>query len=216
MPTKTPTEEADAAWKQVFVEGPYTGFVMIDYLRSHANNITWTDILKSGYTNKKGLVALSVANKKEAIMKDAKLNTTWAGTTGRCTSFAVKVISQLEQKSPGTFKFNIYDIGRHRVARCEKTGILIDSSSKNGAFPLPEGEWVRIEGSDASWKWDKGKSKFERTAGSSGIVSCFPWFTLNWYFLLSFPTTFSSPNSQAPSSRFFPFSELVPDFAQSY
>lgn len=212
MSAKTPTEQADAAWKQVFVEGSYTGFVMIDYLRSHANNIEWSDVLKSGYSKKKGLIALSqVANQREAIMKDAKLNTTWAGTTGRCTSFAVKVISLLEKQSPGTFKFNIYDLGRHRVARCENTGILIDSSSKNGAFPLPEGEWVRIEGSEASWKWIKGKSKFERDVGTSGIVSCFPLV------LSSIPKpTFSPLDSLAYSPRFFFVLRILPDFIQNY
>lgn len=193
MSAPTPTELADAAWKQVFEEGPYTGFVMIDYLCLQANAGKWSDVLRAGYTKKDGLVALSpVAHKRAAMMRDANLYTTWAGTTGRCTSFAVKVIYLLERQSPGKFKFRIYDIGRHRVGRCEKTGILIDSSSKNGAFPLPEGEWITIDGSDASWKWIKGKSKFERNAGKSGIVS---WPILKCDSLSPIPTTFGPPTS---------------------
>lgn len=159
---------------------------------------------------------LQVANQKEAIMKDAKLNTTWADTTVRCTSFAVKVVSPLEKQSSGTFKFDIYDLGRHRVARCEKTGILIDSSSKNGAFPLPEGEWVRIEGSEASWKWIKGKSKFERNVGTSGIVSCFP-LAQPELVLSSIPKPAFSPlDSLAYSPRFFFVLRILPDFIQYY
>lgn len=175
MSNKTPiqqaTEQANVVWKQVFEEGPYTALVMIDYLRYKANIAGWNEVLKLG-VKQKTLVALSqMADKREAMMKDPDLNRIWAGQTGRCTSFAVKVISLLERQSPGIFNFNIYDIGHHRVARCHKTGILIDSSSKVGAFPLPEGKKVRIEASDASWKWTNGKSKFEKVEGSSGVVS---------------------------------------------
>lgn len=210
MSNKTPiqkpsaqVQQADAFWKHVFVEGPYTAFVMIDYLRSKATVNNWNEVLTSGWSNQKGLVAFSQAgDKQEAIMKDADLSRIWAGKTGRCTSFAVKVMSLLEKQSPGTFKFKVYDIGHHRVARCEKTAVLIDSSSKQGAFPLPEGEWVRIEGS--SWKWSDGKSKFERVEGSSGVVSCFQQHVNSHIFplvLLLLETTFP-PLSQTLYFRF--------------
>ncbi|KAI3390302.1 hypothetical protein diail_10371 [Diaporthe ilicicola] len=170
MPAQTPTQLADAHWKAVFDEGPYTGVIMLDYLRVQAGVRDWADVLRGGFTNKKGLLALAPAvARRAAIMRDPGLARIWAEQTGRCTSFAVKIITALEKAAPKTYSFNIYDIGNHRVARCDKTGILIDSSAKNGAFQLPEGEWVRIEGSDASWKWIKGKSKFERAAGSSGV-----------------------------------------------
>lgn len=160
-----PVAEADKAWKNAFVEGPYTGFVMLDYLRVKAN-LQWTKVLQDG--PKKSLKpvtqAMVVADKTPAMTN------TWAGKTGRCTSFAVNVTYLLERTYPGVYDFQIYDLGRHRVARCKKTGILIDSSSAKGAFVLPEGEWVRLEGSEGSWKWIKGKSKFERQEGT-GVVS---------------------------------------------
>lgn len=161
----SPVAEADKAWKSTFINGPYTGFVMLDYLRAKAG-VQWTTLLKDG--PKKSLKpvtqAVVVADKTPAMTN------TWAGRTGRCTSFAVNVTYTLERKFPGVYDFQIYDLGRHRVARCQKTGILIDSSSAKGAFVLPEGEWVRLEGSEGSWKWIKGKSKFERQEGT-GVVS---------------------------------------------
>lgn len=179
---------ADAAWKQVFEAGPYTAVIMLDYLRVQANMANWGDVLKSKYSKNKGFEALRpVMAKKDVMAQDAKsLTQIWDSQPGRCTSFAVKVTSMLETKAPNTFKFNIYDIGRHRVARCEKTGILIDSSAVQGAFELPEGNWIRMEGSEASWKWSKGKSKFERNVDSSGIVSSFPHFFLMLALLFSF------------------------------
>lgn len=118
-----PVAEADKAWKSTFINGPYTGFVKLDYLRAKAG-VKWTTLLKDG--PKKSLKpvtqAVVVADKTPAMTN------TWAGRTGRCTSFAVNVTYTLERKFPGVYDFQIYDLGRHRVARCQKTGILIDSS----------------------------------------------------------------------------------------
>lgn len=201
-----PKDLADATWKQVFQEGPYTAVVMIDYLRAQAGHADWSVVLKAGYTNKKGLTGLApAALKKEAIKKDKNLNVIWGGKTGRCTSFAVKVLDQLEKKSPGTFDFKIYDIGRHRVARCAKTEVLIDSSAKDGAFALPEGQWTRMEGSDASWKWVKGQSKFEKREGVSGVVSCLSLLFLHvrsglLSLYLSASYSYPTPAPESPSS----------------
>lgn len=199
MAPPTPEQMANAAWRQVYEEGPYTGVIMIDHLRQRAGIANWNQVLKEGYSKNKGLKGLSsVSARRDELMKDAQLKKIWKGQTGRCTSFAVKVIDLLDKSSPGTFKFRIYDIGRHRVARCEKTGVLIDSSSQNGAFVLREGEWARHEGSEASWKWIKGKSKFERVEGVSGVVS---------YFLHLFPTL-PQPSSPLPPS--IPSGLLIP------
>ncbi len=59
------------------------------------------------------------------------LRVTWAGHTGRCTFFAVKVVELLCQEYPDVFDFVIYNLKGHRVTRCHKTGILVDSSSRH-------------------------------------------------------------------------------------
>lgn len=161
--------QANDEFKKAFDEGPYTGFVMLDYLVKKGG-LNWNKVLKEGFaknsvTKKPQLNALPYSEWMKtpgAIMADPGMNKTWNGPTGRCTSFTVKIISELEKKYPKAYDFKIYDLGRHRIARCQKTGVLIDSSSAQGAFSLPEEKWTRIEASEASWKWVKGESKFVR------------------------------------------------------
>jgi hypothetical protein len=107
-----------------------------------------------------------------------QMKITWASKTGRCTSFAVKAISDLSlQKAQGqpVYDFKIYDLGRHRVARCAKTTVVIDSSSTlpGGAFPLPEGAWARFPETNASWKFKSSESKFEREGNVEGTIVSF-------------------------------------------
>ena len=102
----------------------------------------------------------------------------WASKTGRCTSFAVKAVAILSQKmdtkNRPIYDFATYDLHGHRVARCLKTEVVIDSSSTipGGAFVLPEGQWQKFEKTEASWKFLKSKSKFERAGDPDGKVVC--------------------------------------------
>jgi hypothetical protein len=106
---------------------------------------------------------LKNVTRKDILSDDMNgdLFVTWVSETGRCTSFAIKVVDLIEKKYPGQFEFDLYDLNGHRIARCHKTGILIDSSSRHGAFELKEGKQKSFEGSDAKWKWISGTSKFE-------------------------------------------------------
>jgi hypothetical protein len=105
-----------------------------------------------------------------------KMQPVWASRTGRCTSFAVKAISSLsstvDTKKQPVCNFAIYDLAGHRIARCLKTGVVIDSSSTvtGGAFVLPEGQWQKFEKTEASWKFKKSESKFERAGNTQGQV----------------------------------------------
>lgn len=152
-----PLSEANRVFKTTFIQGPYSAYNMLDYLRQKAG-VSWEDVLRHGIKRALGSVT------RQDILNDKTpaFEATWRGVAGRCTSFAVQVTTILHARYPGVFDFDIYDLGKHRVARCKKTSILIDSSANQGAILLPEGHWVRMEGSDASWKWSKGKSKFER------------------------------------------------------
>lgn len=72
--------------------------------------------------------------------------------TGRCTSFALTCVQNLECLTPTTsdnenyWDFKFYDLGGHRIARCENTGVVIDSSSEEGAVVVNEGKdaWNRV------------------------------------------------------------------------
>lgn len=107
-----------------------------------------------------------------------RMRPVWASKTGRCTSFAVKAVAVLSQKkdtkNKPIYDFATYDLNGHRVARCLKSEVVIDSSSTipGGAFVLPEGQWQKFEKTEASWKFLKSKSKFERAGDPDGKVVC--------------------------------------------
>lgn len=147
---------ANQAFGDVFAGGPYSSLKMVEYLIRKCR-VSYSDYVM----NPKILERVSA----QAIVEDdmyGVLYCTWASKTGRCTFFALKVATLLEQQYPNAFDFKFYDLKGYRVARCRKTGILIDSSSLYVAFELKEGEWKSFEDMGARWKWKSGKSKFER------------------------------------------------------
>jgi hypothetical protein len=67
----------------------------------------------------------------------------YARRTGLCTSFAMKFIHLLRQSAAAhEYNFAIYDLGRHRLARCERTKIVIDSKRLHR---LQAGGWQGVE-----------------------------------------------------------------------
>lgn len=228
---------ADAEWRKAFDAGPYTGFAMLDYLVKKAG-LSWNDILAKGFVKNSANKQLQLdalpyndwRKSPSTITSDPTMKTTWQGRTGRCTSFTVKIVTELEAKYPQTYAFKIYDLGRHRIARCEKTGVLIDSSSLQGAFRLPEDEWTRIEASEASWKWIKGESKFVRQAEQPGVkivspVFCFPpffcyylcpWAQLPTLGALPSVHSFFSSANAAIYFRKLPMGENRPDYPTNH
>ncbi|KAI1213335.1 uncharacterized protein F4807DRAFT_261079 [Annulohypoxylon truncatum] len=100
----------------------------------------------------------------EEDLSKAPFSSTWSSATGRCTSFALKAAALLDARFPDLFRFQYYDIGRHRVARCANTGVLIDSSSVAGAVILKERqEWISIHGLTGRWKYADGVLIYERS-----------------------------------------------------
>ncbi len=161
--------DAQAGWQLVFGGGPYTGLKMLEYL------IRKGDKTPKSFLQKPKTELLTVmANPANHSITD--MEPTWKGRTGRCTSLAVKVVDSLaanEAQGDLVYDWCIYDLGRHRIARCLKTGVVIDSSSTivGGAFLLREGQWQRFDKTDASWKFKSGsKSKFESQGNAEGAV----------------------------------------------
>lgn len=160
----TVATKAQTAWVNTFDDGPYTSFKMMDYMLYKANKASYEDLAK----NPKVAKNISKQDIEKDDMTKGPLFDTWGSKTGRCTSFAIKITTELVKANPGVFDFKVYDLKGHRVARCMKTGVLIDSSSWVGAFVLKEGEWKTFEDgtSSAKWKWINKESKFKR----DGIV----------------------------------------------
>ncbi len=64
----------------------------------------------------------------------------------RCTSFAIQAAQIIEgfqilREVPveSRFEFEFYDVEGHRLARCKKTGLAIDSTSRKGPVVVPTG-----------------------------------------------------------------------------
>jgi hypothetical protein len=179
LPADTQTlSAARRVWQEILAGGPYTALKMVEYLKQQGGK-TYEGFLANPRTALEG-VTNRVIGKHD--INAYPLSITWNSMTGRCTSFAIKAVNDLERMglkdaaNKPAFDFEIFNLGRHRVARCKRTGILIDSSSTKpgGAFLLPEGaEWLKFGESRVSWKYSNSKSKFERNGNpdSTEIVS---------------------------------------------
>ncbi|KAK3313592.1 hypothetical protein B0H66DRAFT_356907 [Apodospora peruviana] len=150
-------------WKEAFNEGPHTSFTMIELMRS-LSRISYTDLLQK----RKLKLLHGVTN-----LDRSPYDMAWAYRTGRCTSFAIKVARRLENDHPEQFCFRYYDLGAHRIARCDITGIVIDSESVTGARYLTENEGWDLtpeNGSRGRLKYvasPRGHSKFQEKSGDA-------------------------------------------------
>ncbi|KAK0701722.1 hypothetical protein B0T26DRAFT_681840 [Lasiosphaeria miniovina] len=166
----TPLDLAQHEWKKIFDGGPYTGMLMLQYI-IQATGKSIGDFLLDPKNSIKTITDSHISH-----FNFQQLAATWNVDAGRCTSFAVKAITELKSHKDATgapiFNFEIYDLTRHRVARCRKTGVVIDSSSsiRNGAFVLAEGAWGRFPETNASWKFKSDESKFEREGKEHGQI----------------------------------------------
>lgn len=157
FPKRAPTSPADAAkamWVENFNKGPYTNFRMVEFLATKIARLKYADFLSNPKRLRK------IDQKKLEKHTDFPFNALWNTKTGRCTAFALSTVDDLERSYNHNWDFKFYKLGNHRLARCENTEVLIDSSSVPGAIVLKEGEWERLE--DQGWKYIRGKSKFER------------------------------------------------------
>ncbi|KAH6619653.1 hypothetical protein B0J18DRAFT_434665 [Chaetomium sp. MPI-SDFR-AT-0129] len=155
--------KAQHYWQDVFNSTPYSNFLQIAYIVNKSGK-SWEDLLRT--TSAKALTGLVG---RDALMGDESpsfIRTWW--TSGRCTSFTIRIVRHLQELSSPSFDFRFYDLGRHRVARCAKTGILIDSSSTVGVLVLKDGDdWEVLEEGQPNqrkWKWVDSVSKFQRSS----------------------------------------------------
>ncbi|KAM7187465.1 hypothetical protein V8F33_011205 [Rhypophila sp. PSN 637] len=151
-------------WIQAFNEGPHTSFKMfqkiLEVLELGAQDVLHdpTRLLdfRARYVDEHQLYS--------------RYYDTWAGRSGRCTSFAIKVARGLEQMYPGDrFQFEFFDLGKHRVARCQRYGFIIDSESRRGIEMLPEGvNWTTTtDDRRGRWKYYNNHSVFEDRTSSN-------------------------------------------------
>ncbi|KAI1050778.1 hypothetical protein LB507_009279 [Fusarium sp. FIESC RH6] len=111
---------------------------------------------------------------------------TWNGDMGRCTDFALRIAHRLTRQFPNDFEFEYFHVSRpnvsgHRLARCAKTGIVVDILSEIGVFTLWEDETKTITTDHTvSWKllhdrlsitnWDCDEEIFKRVSHTEALA----------------------------------------------
>jgi len=168
-----PSQWAQMQWRDTYHNGSYTSLVMLDFL-INKRAVTYDTYLRkrsvildqNDFTAYEARLAVDrdadptpeeFRRTKDWLLQfsDADFNFVVDNGTGRCTSFAIQTARRLENQHLNIFDFDFYKLGIHHLARCKKTGIVIDSSSKRGAFVLQPGEEMTVISEQFNWqnKW---------------------------------------------------------------
>ncbi|KAI1179111.1 hypothetical protein F4777DRAFT_18248 [Nemania sp. FL0916] len=139
---------ANETWQEKFAAQPFHTLSMVLWLM-------WTFKItpNSLWETPKSLKKFSVA---EGQVDDIAMF--WLiSMGGRCTTFTIQVAEALTeaQRAGGLpkfqrFRWEFYSVGRHRLARCRNTGLVIHSSSLSGFITLKPGEILKIAGNHRS------------------------------------------------------------------
>jgi hypothetical protein len=173
LPVNEHSRWAQAQWRDTFHNGSYTTLVMLDFLIKK-RGVRYDDYLRNRSVildqNDFRAYEARLALDRDADPTPTEFQQTKAwlqqffdndfrlvinNGTGRCTSFAIQTATRLERQHLNVFDFDFYKLGNHHLARCKNTGMVIDSSSKRGAFALQPGEETTVISEDQNWrnKW---------------------------------------------------------------
>lgn len=157
-------DESNRAWIKFFGSEAFTSLPIADYIMS-ATKTKYKDYLQ----NPKDL-----KNKvdMQSLQTNPDLDILYKGP-GRCATFAVKVCKDLEDRYGSTkYDFRYFSTGNHRIARCEKSKVVIDSSSKKGAFQLKnDNTWMWWKYRAQKWHYNPTKRimQYQKTKGGSVV-----------------------------------------------
>jgi hypothetical protein len=141
-------ENACQSFQFLFNSTAFSNFEMVDYLLEKSNTSydeLWMKPTILGERVQEKHLRDDGSEEYDYLIK----------SPGRCTTFAISVAKMLEEEqshhgdpeSDGRLRFNFqyYDLGYHRLARCDNTGITIDSSARVGPVVLSAagGKFVR-------------------------------------------------------------------------
>jgi hypothetical protein len=146
--------QSNLFWKTVFMATPYTSLWMVDYLIKTANT-SYEEFLRDPKILKRKFI-----DGDSRIDNSPNFEMLWS-LPGRCTSFTIQVVEKLKTFDGNAYDFQLYGLGKHRLAHCKTTGVLIDSGSSCGAFRLGRGDWPTFD-RNREWKWNPSESRFER------------------------------------------------------
>ncbi|KAF9774740.1 hypothetical protein IL306_007233 [Fusarium sp. DS 682] len=94
-------------------------------------------------------------------------------TSGDCTVLAIRATRDLDRDHPGRFDFQMFNVEGHRIARCTKTHVIIDSNSKKGSvIKHPKDKWPYDK---KTFEWDgkglaRGNGQIEAISPTQGLA----------------------------------------------
>ena len=118
----------DKVYRDVWDGGPYTNFDMLRYLIGKTRGRSEEEKMQKFLLNP-GILQTIPEKELNQDWKKGVLNPLFAGRTGLCTSFAIKVVNMLRKKA--SYDFVFFDLGIHRLAVCQKSKLVIDSSVRS-------------------------------------------------------------------------------------
>ncbi|KAF1933184.1 uncharacterized protein M421DRAFT_191364 [Didymella exigua CBS 183.55] len=151
------------AWREVFDAQPYNSFFMVSWLL-HLAGRSAEDLWQNP----------RILRRYPVQEDDMDRDTIYAlvSNGGRCTTFTIQVAQELEDRQDRgdlrglqKFEWRYHDVGRHRIARCENTGLVIHSSSPQGFLTVPPGP----AGMTLDLDTDDGVPRAETLIYSDGI-----------------------------------------------
>ena len=132
-PSRAAYEEK--TYRDVWDGGPYTSFDMLGYLIGKIQGQSEEEQMQNFLLNP-GILKTISEDELDRDSKNGVLNPLFAGRSGLCTSFAIKVVDMLI-KQDSNYDFVFFDLGIHRLAECQNTKIVIDSSVRSPGTLLP-------------------------------------------------------------------------------
>jgi len=152
VPGIDPMKVSNEQWQEVYVQDPHTSFNMINDLMEVSGVDIEALFEDSDILREKAFPDSDPDPELFNTILDGSWTTKCRDEAGRCTSFAVKIAHALEKEHNTVFQFQYFDLGGHRVARCEKTAILIDSVSDEGAKIMLPNTSANIADWRDSWR----------------------------------------------------------------
>ncbi|KAM7218612.1 Protein kinase-like domain containing protein [Rhypophila decipiens] len=100
--------------------GPHTSFKALEILLTRLN-------LSAGEYLRNPMSLLGFRAERVHDIVSEPWRGTWDSGVGRDAEFCIAVTHALATQYPGIYSWCYYDLGRHRLARCTRTGTVIDS-----------------------------------------------------------------------------------------
>lgn len=134
----------DKVYQDAWDSGPYTSFAMIAFMIGKVPDPSEEAKIRT-FLRDPGVLARIKPEEMKRDWNEGRLGYLVYGRSGLCTSFSIKVVDTLNKQ--GGYDFKFFDLGIHRLALCDKTKVVIDSSVRSaGKLRSSTGNRLEVSG----------------------------------------------------------------------